>query len=311
MTVTRWQQTPVLTMAALALGALGAWPGDVVAQPAAAQGVVDAALRAGRGGPPFDPPGRGNGRGNDRGNDRRDDSRVLFTWSGRVDREVLITMRGRDLDLRGDRDLNRGRGGQPRANGALPRTDGDVWVRVNEGRGDVDVIQQPTARNNYTAVVRIRDARAGDDRYRLTAYWAPDDRGRWGRDDDRGRDRDGAWGRGRDGDWGRDRGGDWGRGGAFAGARWSGLVDDVVDLRIQGRDIRTEERSGAPTRDVRSSIGQPLPRGNTQVRILRAAGRGDVSVVQQPAIWNNYTAIVRIRDARGGADRYDVELAWQ
>ena len=29
--------------------------------------------------------------------------RTLFTWTGRVDREVYITVRGRDVETRGDR----------------------------------------------------------------------------------------------------------------------------------------------------------------------------------------------------------------
>jgi hypothetical protein len=87
-------------------------------------------------------------------------------------------------------------------------------------------------------------------------------------------------------------------------------VDDVVDLRIQGRNVEVVERSGARTRDVRSEVGQSLPRQNAQVRVLRADGRGDVTVIQQPAIWNGYTAVVRIRDPRGSADRYDLEVGW-
>jgi hypothetical protein len=218
-------------------------------------------------------------------------------------------MRGRDITFRSDADRNR-RDSRPRANGALPRTDGDVWVRVTEGRGSVDVIQQPNARNNYTAVVRIRDARGGDDRYRLTAFWAPDDRGDWGRDDDRGRDRDGP--RGREDDRGRDRDGGWyGNDRNRSGLRWSGLVDDVVELRIQGRRVEVVERSGARTRDVRTDFGnQGLPRQNAVVTLQRADGRGSVAIVQQPAVWNGFTAVVRIRDERGGADRYDLNLTW-
>lgn len=257
--------------------------------------------------------------------DRRSDARVLFTWSGRVDREARITMRGRDITIRGDADRSR-RDSRPRANGALPRTDGDVWVRVTEGRGNVDVIQQPNARNNYTTVVRIRDARGGNDRYQLTAFWAPDDRGGWGRDDDRGRGngngkargrdddrgRDNDWPRGRDDDRGRDRDDGWyGNDRNRSGLRWSGIVDDVVELRIQGRRVEVIERSGARTRDVRTDFGnQGLPRQNATVRLQRADGRGSVAVVQQPAVWNGFTAVVRIRDERGGADRYDLDLVW-
>jgi len=307
MTVTRQALVTSLSLAALLVGVTP----PVHAQPAAvrdAQAAVRAAQNA------VLDRDRRDGRVDSRDvriepRNRRDDGRVLFTWTGTVDREARITMRGRDLTVRTDADRNR-RDSRPRANGALPRTDGDVWVRVTEGRGNVEVIQQPSARNNYTAVVRIRDTRAGDDRYRLTAYWAPEDRGGWGRTDDRGRGTD--WPRGRDDDRGRDRDDVWNRSDRDAsGLRWSGIVDDVVDLRIQGRRVEVIERSGARTRDVRSDFGrQGLPRQDAVVRLLRADGRGSVAVVQQPTARNGYTAIVRIRDTRGGADRYDLDLTW-
>lgn len=312
---TRWPwlgmavATTATVLASLALhGTLGAQPAAVRDAQATVRAANDAVLRSGN--------ARGdNARGgvfNDR--DMRRDGRVLFTWNGTVDREAIITMRGRDVTVRGER--NGGRNNQPRANGALPRTDGDVWVRVQDGRGQVDVIQQPTARNNYTTRIRIRDTRGGTDRYRITAFWAPDDRGGWGRNDDRNRRDDRP--RGRDDDWGWDdpwgRGsgnGDWGRGGITSGLRWSGIVDDLVELRIRGRTVDVIERSGARTQQVRSQFGpQGLPRQDAVVRLQRADGRGTVSVVQQPAPWNSYTAVVRIRDSRGGADRYDLELVW-
>ena len=261
------------------------------------------------------------------GNGARDrDERVPFTWSGRVDREVVLTMRGRRVDVRGERSVFGNRDGSARATATLPREPGDVRLRLAEGRGDVDILQRPSARNDWTLVVRIRDPRGGDDRYRLSAFWFGDDRGGWGRNDDwgrdrgrnddrgrnrgRDRDRDGDWDRdddwGRDGGWGRND--DWGRD-VRSVATWSGIVDDDVELRIQGRNIRVIDRNGAPTRSVRSTVAQPLGR-NDAVRIVAARGRGSVGVVQQPAPWNGYTAIVRIRDRQGGADRYDVRLDW-
>ncbi len=316
MTVRRQALVSSLSLAALVLGATPL----VHAQPAAvrdAQAAMREAQRAVLG------DDRRDGRDDPRDvridpRSGRDNGRVLFTWTGTVDREARITMRGRDITIRGDADRNR-RDSRPRANGALPRTDGDVWVRVTEGRGNVDVIQQPNARNNYTTVVRIRDTRSGDDRYRLTAYWAPDDRGSWGRDDDRGRGNgnargrdNGNRGRDRDDDRGRDRDDGWyGNARNRSGLRWSGVVDDVVELRIQGRRVEVIERSGARTRDVRTDFGnQGLPRQNATVRLQRADGRGSVAVVQQPAVWNGYTAVVRIRDERGGAARYDLDLVW-
>ncbi len=259
-------------------------------------------------------PGRGNGRDNDnrgnasRGNNGRDNARPLFTWSGTVDREVLLVMQGRELTVRGERGILASRTERPRASGALPRTDGVVRVRLIDGRGDVDVIQQPTSRNNFTTIVRVRDPRGGDDRYRLSAVWEPEVR-RGGYDP---RDRDDDWGRG---DRDDDRDGPWDRndrdGRNSGGVRWSGLVDDDVELRIRGRSVNIVERSGVRTRDARSTFsGAGLPRESGLLRVVYADGRGNVSVAQQPAPWNEYTGIVRVRDPRGGAARYDIDIRW-
>ena len=140
--------------------------------------------------------------------------RPLFDWSGRVDREVRIVMHGRDARTQ---TAERTPFERSRLNvaAALPQHDGRVTVRVEDGRGDVDVVQQPSARNDYTAIVRIRDRSSGVDNYRVTAYWAPDEygNGTWN-------DRDGYPNRsGRDGDNRDDRnnGGGWGRGNGNGG----------------------------------------------------------------------------------------------
>ncbi len=257
-------------------------------------------------------PGRGNNRDDDRGrgnNSRGDNTRTLFTWTGTVDREVILVMQGRDLQVRGDRGILASRDDRSRSTtvGALPRTEGIVRARLLDGRGNLDVVQQPDARNNYTTLLRIRDPQSGDDRYRISASWEPE--GRWARDDDRGRDRD------RDRDRNRDRDDDWGRGDRDnrynAGLRWSGLVDHDTDLQIRGRRVEVVDRGNVRTRDVRSTfIGSGLSRESGQIRVMSADGRGTVSVTQQPAPWNDYTAIVRVRDPRSGAAPYHIDLRW-
>jgi hypothetical protein len=249
--------------------------------------------------------------------------RSLFTWSGRVDREVLIVMRGRDVSTRFTND-ERGRD-RARAEGVLPRADGVVTVRMNNGRGDVDVVQQPSARNDYTTIVRIRDAQGGDDRYRVAAFWSPtsygdgrwddrDDRGRGrgnvgrGRDDDRWDDRDGRNGR-NDRD---DRGG-WGNNGGYGAGtlQWRGAVDDVVEIRVQGQRVDYVTRSGATARDVQSRVsGSGLPQRDVTVQIRNSQGRGNVWVAQQPSIRNGYTAIIRVQDSQGGFGYYDFRAEW-
>ena len=105
--------------------------------------------------------------------------RRLFVWTGRVDREAILVMRGRDLDARvDDRDDRwRGRGrdrdrdrDRERVVAPLPRAAGVVTLAVDEGRGRVQVLQQPSARNDWTTIVRVRDERGGDERYRVVAF---------------------------------------------------------------------------------------------------------------------------------------------
>ncbi|MGZ8471545.1 MAG: hypothetical protein ACXW61_17135 [Gemmatirosa sp.] len=249
--------------------------------------------------------------------------RSLFTWNGRVDREVHIVMRGRDVSTRFSND-ERGRD-RARVDGVLPRAEGVVTVRMNDGRGDVDVVQQPSARNDFTTIVRIRDGQGGDDRYRVAAFWSPTSYGdgRWedrngrgavgrgngrGRGDDRWDDRN---------DRGNDRGnGRWGNdgrdGGYGAGAlQWRGAVDDVVEIRVQGQRVDYVTRSGATARDVQSRVtGSGLPQRDATVSIRNSQGRGNVWVAQQPSARNGYTAVIRVQDSQGGFGYYDFQASW-
>ena len=261
--------------------------------------------------------------------------RPLFDWSGRVDREVRITMHGRDA-----RTQTAGRTRWERSRldvaTALPQRDGRVTVRMRDGRGDVDVIQQPSARNDYTAIVRIRDRSSGTDNYRVTAFWMPDNNGNGGWDDRDGypnrpgRDRDdransGGWGRGNGGygnggygnggygNGGYGNGG-WGNGSAYGrtAVRWSGDVDDALEIRIQGDRIDYRTLSGKSVRNVRADLTRGgLPRSDVQVVVADQNGRGSVSVVQQPSSWNNYTAVIRVYDPRPGYGAYNFDVGWR
>lgn len=245
-------------------------------------------------------------------------ARRLFIWSGRVDREVRLTMRGEDVDSRNvgdryDRDDRDDRAGRSRVTAPLPHAPGRVSVELLDGRGDVDIIQQPNADNDYSAVFRIRDARAGSDQYRLAAYWQPVDdrvdrwRGRHGAGSDADnddRDRDDHRGD-------RDRGGSYGRYGE-GGMHWSGNVDDALEIRIQGRRVDYRRLSGAGMRGVRYGFtGVPLPDRDAQVYVSTNQGRGSVSVVEQPSPRNDYTAVIRVRDPQGGFGHYDFDVRWR
>jgi hypothetical protein len=244
-------------------------------------------------------------------------NRTLFTWTGRVDREVQITMRGRDLWTNG---ADRDDASRSRFNlaSALPRTDGYVRAEVASGRGDVSVVQQPSASNNYTAVIRIRDRSSGSDRYRINTYWDSryaDNRGGYDRRDggyqpngapERVDPRDGSNG-------GYDRRGGYGSANNGGGAlRWSGSVDNEVEIRLQGRRLDERVLAGGMIRDERSSLlGDGLPRRDAQVVISQASGRGTVYVAQQPSAYNGYTAVIRVKDPQGGYGFYNFEVDYR
>jgi len=46
------------------------------------------------------------------------------------------------------------------------------------------------------------------------------------------------------------------------------------------------------------------------VRLTNKRGRGEIFIEQQPSRENDFTAIVRIKDSRGGASDYEFELQW-
>jgi hypothetical protein len=228
--------------------------------------------------------------------------RPLFEYRGRVDRELHIVMRGREAWLRpvGRTEPDRGWVDVDRP---LPRDEGRVRLQT-AGRGDIDVVQQPSARNRYTTIVRIRDPRSGASNYRVAAYWM-------GREYGDGRGRIDGW-PGRDDDWERERPGDRGNG-PWGGdryarplVRWSGEVDDHVEIRIQGDRVMYRNLSGKGVRGVRLDLsGGGVRRGATELRVVPTEGRGSVYVAEQPSERNGYTTVIRVRDPQSGYGRYE------
>ncbi len=238
----------------------------------------------------------------------------IFEWSGRVDREVQISMRDNQVWARyiGNNESGRGRS---RVVSALPRRDGQVAARIIDGRGSVDVIQQPSAQNGYTTVVRIQDPASGADNYRVAAYWqtySNDDvnsnrgngRGR-GRDEDRNNDRN------RDAS-DRDRQqGQYNQGGNRTVMHWSGNVDNELEIRIQNGRVDYRTISGAQPTSIRADRGSMNISSNTRLGVVQNQGRGSVTIVQQPSSRNGNTTVIRVRDPQSGYGFYDFDLIMQ
>lgn len=99
--------------------------------------------------------------------------RALFEWRGNVDQEVRVQMQGGRTSVIGMGPREAIGYDNARALGGVPSTNGYVSVRMMEGRGRADVVQQPNSYNGYTTVVRIRDTQSGAGQYDVAAYWQP------------------------------------------------------------------------------------------------------------------------------------------
>lgn len=120
---------------------------------------------------------RNRGRYGDRDRDRGD-------WydNGRSQRSGSLRWRARvddvvEIEIRGDQIYERTVSGQPvvdvssRFNSSMPRRRVNVSVEKFRGRGTVEIVEQPSSRNDFTTVVRIRDTKGGSDDYEIEVYW--------------------------------------------------------------------------------------------------------------------------------------------
>ncbi len=93
-----------------------------------------------------------------------------LSWRGRVDDVTVLEIRDRSVS---DRVIS----GRPAENvrssfnGSLPNREVTVSVEKRRGRGEVRVVEQPSRRNNYTAVIHIRDSSGGADDYEIEVRW--------------------------------------------------------------------------------------------------------------------------------------------
>ncbi len=92
--------------------------------------------------------------------------------------------------------------------------------------------------------------------------------------------------------------------------RWRGIVDDDVQLVISESNVQVRTLGGNEYNNAVYNFTSPLPRRRVTVSVNRLKGRGDVEVIQQPSRDNNFTAVVQIRDPKGGARDYDIEVMW-
>jgi hypothetical protein len=91
---------------------------------------------------------------------------------------------------------------------------------------------------------------------------------------------------------------------------WRGRVDDDVRIRIRGGSADVETIGGTPYYDAQPNFSNSLPNRRVTVRLTAQQGRGEIFIEQQPTRENDFTAVIRIRDTRGGASDYSFTLEW-
>jgi hypothetical protein len=91
---------------------------------------------------------------------------------------------------------------------------------------------------------------------------------------------------------------------------WRGRVDDDVRIRIRGGMAEVETIGGTAYDNGQPNFFNSLPSRRVTVRLTQQRGRGEIFIEQQPSRENDFTAIVRIKDPRGGASDYEFELTW-
>jgi len=189
---------------------------------------------------------------------------------------------------------------------------GDFNMEKIAGRGTVTLVETPVALNNFSAVVRIKDDKAGRDLYhiRLTWSWNPSDPSR--------SPYDGAAVRGGRGyenhnDRYNPRYNDHDNYGPREGTfEFRGRVDGVTVLHIRGDQVRVENLSGQPLREQAFKFTEPIPISNVrEIDLVEVVGRGKIEVVEKPWDGNRYTTVVRISDYNNGSGQYSFRLAWR
>ena len=91
---------------------------------------------------------------------------------------------------------------------------------------------------------------------------------------------------------------------------WRGRVDDDVRIKIRGGSADVETIGGTPYYNSQPSFNNALPYQRVTVRLTQKRGRGEVYIEQQPSRENDFTAIIRIKDPKGGASDYEFTLEW-
>jgi len=86
-------------------------------------------------------------------------------------------------------------------------------------------------------------------------------------------------------------------------------VDHDIKLIIYTDRLEFFLQSGKDLGQGNYQFTSRRPR-NAQVSVRRIKGRNDIEITEQPSRYNDYKAVIRITDRRGGSDQTEVVVSW-
>jgi hypothetical protein len=192
----------------------------------------------------------------------RDEQRLARR--GKVDGKVEIYVRRKQVRI----DLKNGKGVENQHydfSRELPARDVRVYLRDRNGRGSINIFQQPNSGNDYTAGVRVDDPEAGSGSYRFELAWS-----------DNGGSGGGHGGGG--GNGGGGHGGNYGPNEQTAISKAQDAVRTfILTYRSGSRDVRFDAR---PSCEYRGSNLYRTQGGGTYSNSHRFTYRADTEVVR-------------------------------
>jgi hypothetical protein len=251
-----------------------------------------------------------------------DDLVIIHTRGDRVAFETVRGQRARDAGTECSQPL-------PGANAIS-----DFRFRGIDGRGRVELLEEPDRRNRFTAIVRIEDSKGGGQEHHFRLTWRNLRPGSGGGNDW------GNWGSGGSGNWGnpgQQGSGGWGSGGSGgsggrpggSGGNWSGgnrrpgsggtwsSPSNFQEVRTTDRGRGTFELRGQRTQDLNEVKVEIRRDGEAEVEFRGANNprfRGRVTEVRGEEFtirverygWEDADGEVRVQMRRGRVSRVEV-----
>ena len=91
---------------------------------------------------------------------------------------------------------------------------------------------------------------------------------------------------------------------------WRGSVDDRAAVRIVGRKVYYVTTEGKPVYQAGYHFTNALPHRHVFLKVRKLRGRGRITLLENPAKRNKYTAYIEVSDLEPGRDSYEFIVRW-